>query len=89
MNYQVWIKGRDPKTLEEVAAVKVYANADRLRAEAVLEHAQRDFAVLVSALRAVQPGAVFSTEIVMPKKGMQERATTRQPLQVCHMEQAA
>lgn len=87
--YQVWIKGRDLKSLEEVTAVKVFANANRLRAEAVLEHAQRDFAVLVAALRAAQPDAVFSTEMVMSKKGIQERPITRQPVQVCYMEDAA
>lgn len=88
MNYQVWIKARDQRTLEEVAAVKVYAHADRLRAENVLEHAQRDFAALVDAMRCAQPGAVFSTEMVMPKKGMQERQITRQPLHVLYMDAA-
>jgi len=63
MKYEVWLHARHPKTLETVATVRVYAHDDRLRAEAVLEHAQADFQPLVLALLQVHPGALVNAEM--------------------------
>lgn len=64
MIYQVWLYARHPKTLETVATVRVYAHDDRLRAEAVLEHAQADFQPLVLEILKAHPGALVNAEMV-------------------------
>ena len=69
MKYEVWLNFRHPKTLEQVAAVRVYAHEDRLRAERVLENAQADFAPLVLAILQVQPGALVNAEMRRPIDG--------------------
>jgi len=63
MKYEVWLHFRQPKTLETVALVRVYAHDDRLRAEAVLENAQADFQPLVLSILQVQPGALVVAEM--------------------------
>lgn len=62
-NYKVWLRARDPKTLEVVASVRVYNHEDRLAAEKVLETAQTRLQMLVLQLLHVHPGAVVSTEM--------------------------
>lgn len=62
-NYKVWLKARDPKTLEVVASVRVFNHSDRLAAEKVLETAQTRLQMLVLQLLHVHPGAVVSTEM--------------------------
>lgn len=64
--YEVWLNARHPKTLESVATVRVFAHADRLRAEAVLDHAQKEFGFVVSMLRTWQPGAIVAAEMHHP-----------------------
>lgn len=65
MNYEVWLHARHPKTLESVATARVYVHPDRLRAEGMLENAERNFAPVVASIRTWQPGAVISTEMRM------------------------
>lgn len=65
--YQVWIRARDPKTLEVVAAAKIYEIQDRAVAEVALERAGIEWCGLYDAIRHVAPfGALISTEMVMP-----------------------
>ena len=65
-NFEVWIKAREPKALAVVAAVRVYHNPERLLAERAVEQAQSIYQPTVQALLAVHPGAIVSTEMVMP-----------------------
>jgi hypothetical protein len=67
-NYKVWLKARDPKTLEVVAAVRVFNHSDRLAAEKALETAQTRLQMLVLQLLHVHPGAVVSTEMELPRQ---------------------
>lgn len=65
-NYQVWLKARDPRSLEVVASVRVFNHADRLEAERAMETAQARLQLLVLQLLHVHPGALISTEMEMP-----------------------
>jgi hypothetical protein len=64
-NYKVWLRARDPKTLEVVATVRIFNAEDRLAAERVAETAQARLQLLVLQLLHVHPGAIVSTEMEM------------------------
>lgn len=53
MNYEVWLHFRHQQTLKTVAQVLVFEHADRLRAEAVLGNAERDFQLTVAGVQGL------------------------------------
>ena len=77
-NYKVWLRARDPKTLEVVASVRVYNHEDRLAAEKVLETAQTRLQLLVLQLLHVHPGAIVSTETELPERTFMGQPSPRQ-----------
>lgn len=66
--YQVWLKARHPKTLAPVATLLVFSHEDRLRAEGILEAAQKQqaFADMADVLRIWHPGCLVDVEMAHP-----------------------